>query len=94
MNRAAHVVQLVVVPSDAVGQARVGLDQRVETAFDHVLGSHGHRAKVERHVHAVDARQVQDALGDVLGQVAHPFQIVIDLQYGHDEPQVDGHRLV
>ncbi len=34
------------------------------------------------------------ALGDVFGQIAHPLQIVVDLQHGHDEPQIGGHRLI
>ena len=34
------------------------------------------------------------SLGDILGQVAHPLQIVVDLQRGDDEPQIVGHRLI
>ena len=28
------------------------------------------------------------------GQVADPLQVVVDLEHGDDEAQVDGHRLV
>ena len=39
-------------------------------------------------------RQMHRPLGDVLGQVAHAFQVGVDLQGRRDAAQVDGDRLV
>ena len=33
-------------------------------------------------------------LADVDGEVAHPFEVAVDLDRGHDHPQVHRHRLV
>ena len=66
----------------------------VEAFLDHRLGPRGHAAKIDRQVEALAIGQKDDALGDVSGQVAHPLQVVVDLQHGDDEPQIGGDRLV
>ncbi len=38
-------------------------------------------------------RQRQYPFADVLGQIAHPFQIVGDAHRADDLPQIDRHRL-
>ena len=40
------------------------------------------------------SRQRDGALGDVDGEVADALELVVDLDDGHDEAQVAGHRLV
>ncbi len=74
--------------------AWIGIHQRVERLLDHGLRLGGHRAKVAGQINPFALREKQHPFGDVLGQVAHPLQIVIDLQHGHDEAQVGRHRLI
>ena len=57
-------------------------------------GLRRHAAKIDRQIDPFGTGEIQHALGDVLGQIAHPLQIVVDLQHRHDEPQIGGHRLI
>ncbi len=40
------------------------------------------------------ADEIEHALRDVHGLVAHTLQVGVDLHHGHDEPQVNGHGLL
>ena len=64
------------------------------TVAEHGLGLLPHAGDVEGDGHRRLGGKRDGLPRDVHRQVADPLQIVIDLHRRHDEPQIDGHRLV
>ena len=87
-------VQLIVTIQHPSGQVHVPLDERIERIAQHALRDRGHPRNVDEFLDRGMLQIPLSRLGDVDGQIAHAFEIGVDLDRRDDRPQVDGHRLV
>ena len=93
-NLLPRLVDRVVLLAHLPGQERVAIDHGVEALLHHVLRLHGHRADLGGQFAGFSGGELRHPLGDVAGQVAHPFEIIVDLQHRHHETEVGGDRLI
>ncbi len=98
LDAAVHVavdrVNAVVVGADPAGGRGVEVAQRVEAAAQHLTRAVGHAGEVVGDLQLGRVSHGERAIRHVLGQVADPLEVVVDLEDRHDEPQVARHRLV
>src|SRR5208337_1830380 len=87
-------IDLVVEPANQPCQVRIQVDESVKALADHRRGEVGHALELVGHHDCRQACQVLGALGNVLGQIAHAFQVGVDLEGSRDAAQVHGHRLM
>ena len=94
LNPLAGLVDDVVLLTHLAGERGVAFDDGVEALTNHLLRLRGHRADLGGKIIRAAPLKLRHPLGDVLGEVAHPLQVVVDLQGGDDKPQVGRHGLV
>ena len=87
-------VDLVVPQADLAPRGGVAADERLERVGEHVAGQPGHLDDLGLRRDRSGPRQPLGALGDVDGVVAHPLEVVGDLEGRGQHPEVAGHRLL
>ena len=94
LQGAVHVVDLVVHGEHAFGHLCVGLQQRLDCGADHDADAFAHLVDVDGERNLGRVLHLQHLLRDVGGLIADALQVAVDLDYGEDEAQIDGHGLL
>src|ERR1019366_5063668 len=90
----AQAVDGVVGGEHAAGQVRVAMDESIERLPHHGLHQAGDVRNIDHGRDDGAFHQRQCALGNADRQVAHSFQVGVDLERGDDQAQVGRHGLV
>ena len=93
-HRIVERVEARIAAPDGDGLCRIARAEGVQHVLQLPERQLGHVTKAaHQRLRMVLRRQRQRALGDILGEIADPFEIGADLEHGHDVPQIVGHRL-
>jgi DNA-binding response OmpR family regulator len=93
-NLAVDLIDFIIRRAKFAGQVGIEIHQRIQAQAQHGLRFPRHIRDVIWRRDGLQPCQRQRPLGDVDPQIAHPFQVVIDLQHRDDKAQIDGYRLV
>ena len=93
-HRPVKDIHLVVPTTHLAPRLCVAPDERLEGVGEHVAGEPRHLDDLGLRRDATEARQPAGRLGDVDRVVAHPLEVVRDLERGGQHPEVPCHRLL
>ena len=73
-------VEPIVFVEHVLGELDVSADEGIERIAQHVAGDCRHQRDVNQLLHGRMARVAAGRLGDVHGEIAHPFEVGVDLR--------------
>src|SRR5207245_8343086 len=86
-NAIAVLIHDVVALQDCGGHLDIAENEGAEALADHAAHGRNHRGKFFGNLHAGHFAKGDHSLRQVYGEVPNAFQIVVQLQRGHDEVQ-------